>query len=264
MDNKLYESFAGYYAVMSNHQRNFKGQLDCLLDLYEENTPCNSLLELFAGQAMHSIEAFKKENIREIAAIDGSADMKVLATSLGFTHPADYITGMLPEALSTFTGVKRFDCILCLFHGISNLPMMGASVLFRKLSRLLTPHGRVFLEVHNIRMMMEYLSRNELHYSEVSISAEEHIEYAWPGGKIEWSPYDYNAIVPIDLNIHKAGETETVTLISRERIYSSEQILFLAALHGFNARILSGDIPGIHHFGHSVMIELSLPGQHPH
>lgn len=259
MDNKLYESFAGYYAAMSNHQRNFKNQLDCLLNLYDEQSPCTSLLELFAGPAMHSIEALQKESILGVTAIDGSIDMKILATAQGFTNPDNYLTGMLPEALNTFTGVKKFDCILCLFHGISNLPLMGVSLLFRKLGKLLTPHGRIFLEVHNIRMIMEYLAKNELYYSELDISAEEQIKYAWPGGKIEWSPYDYNAIVPIDLNIHKAGETETVTLISRERIYSAEQVLFVAALHGFNARILSGDTPGIKSFGHSVMIELSLP-----
>lgn len=259
MNNKLYEEFAGYYAAMSN-QRDFKGQLDCILDLYEPEDPCKSMLELFAGQSFHSIEALDKGNI-DVWAIDGSPEMKTLALRSGFKKAEQYIVGNLPETILTCTGKVKFDCILCLYHGLSNMTLKGVYEALGHLKNLLNKKGKLFLEIHNIEKMMEYLTSPIVHIEELQTS--EHtdlvVKYAWPSAKINWNPYDYNAVVPIKLILESSTGTETIELTSQDRIFSAEDIMFIAELLGYNSRILTDEIAGRIHFGNSVILELSIP-----
>lgn len=258
MDNKLYKEFASYYAAMSNH-RDFKAQLECILSLYDPANPCRSMLELFSGQSFHSIEALNKGGI-DVWAIDGSNEMKTLALSSGFKKADQYIVGNLPESILICTEKVKFDCILCLYHGLSNMTMKGVYEAFGYMKDLLNKNGRIFLEIHNIEKMMEYLASPEIHVEELQTSekTDQVIKYAWPGEKIGWNPFDYNAIVPIKLILESSTGTETIEFTSQDRIFSAEDIMFIAGLLGYDSRILTEEIPGRSYFGNSVIIELSV------
>lgn len=259
MNNKLYQEFAGYYAAMSN-QRDFKGQMDCILDLYAPEEPCRSMLELFSGQSFHSIEALGKGNI-DVWAIDSSPEMKELALGAGFPKAEQYIVGNLPEALLAYTDQVKFDCILCLYHGLSNITMKGVYEALSHLKNLLNKNGRLFLEIHNIEMMMEYLTSPIVQIKELRTPERTDlvVKYAWPSAKISWNPFDYNAIVPIKLILESSRGTETIEVTSQDRIFSAENIMFIAELLGYNSRILTDEVPGRVHFGNSVILELSIP-----
>lgn len=258
MNNKLYKEFAGYYAAMSNH-RDFKGQLNCILDLYGPDSPCRSILELFAGQSFHSIEALNKGGI-DVWAIDGSPEMKTLALRSGFKKAEQYIIGNLPETILTCAGKSKFDCVLCLYHGLSNMTMKGVYEALSHLKNLLNKNGRLFLEIHNIEMMMEYLTSPIVQIKELrtSESTDLVVKYAWPSAKISWNPFDYNAVVPIKLILESSTDTETIEFTSQDRIFSTEDIMFIAELLGYNSRILTDEIPGRVYFGNSVILELSI------
>lgn len=258
MKNKLYQEFAGYYAAMSNH-RDFKGQLDCILDLYDPKAPCRSLLELFSGQSFHSIEAFNKGNI-DVWAIDSSSEMKNLALRSGFQKAEQYIVGLLPEAILSYNGKEKFDCILCLYHGLSNMTMKQVYETLGHLKNLLSENGKLFIEIHNIEKIMEYLTSPMVHEEEIQTSggADLVVKYAWPSEKISWNCFDYNAIVPIKLILESSSGAETIELTSQERIFSTEEIIFIAELLGYNTRILTDEISGRVHFGNSIILELSV------
>lgn len=259
MNNKLYQEFASYYAAMSN-QRDFKGQMDCILDLYAPEEPCRSMLELFSGQSFHSIEALGKGNI-DVWAIDSSPEMKELALRAGFQKAEQYIVGNLPEALLASTDQVKFDCILCLYHGLSNMTMKGVYEALGYLKNLLNKKGKLFIEVHNIEMIMEYLTSPTSRMEELQTSGNTDIvvKYAWPSAKVIWNPLDYNAIVPIKLTLESSTGIENIEFISQERIFSAENVMFIADLLGYNSRILTDEVPGRIHFGNSVILELSIP-----
>jgi len=257
MNNKLYKEFASYYAAMSSH-RDFEGQLNYILDLYNPDEPCKSMLELFAGQSFHSIVALNKGGI-DVWAIDGSHEMKTLALRSGFKKAEQYIVGNLPETILTCAGKAKFDCILCLYHGLSNMTMKGVYEALGHLKNLLNKKGRLFLEIHNIEKIMEYLTSPRVHIEELQTSERDLvIKYAWPSAKINWNPFDYNAVVPIKLILESSTGTETIELTSQDRIFSAEDIMFIAELLGYNSRILTDEIPGRAYFGNSVILELSI------
>lgn len=255
MENKLYKEFAPYYAAMSNH-RNFTGQLDFILGSYPSDSPCRSLLELFAGQSLHSIAALKKGYI-DVWAIDGSIEMKALAISNGFKNPDQYIVGDLPEAILKANRIK-FDCVTCLYHGLSNLTPQKLYEALSNIKKVLNPSGKVFLEIHNIYMIMGYLGSPAIHYEEIQSFPGETVKYAWPSGPIKWNPLNFNAEVPIKLFIQSSKGTETIEFISEDRIYSAEEITFIGELHGYHTKVLNYEVPGRVNFGNSVVLELSL------
>lgn len=255
MENKLYKEFASYYAAMSNH-RNFTGQLDFILASYPPESPCRSLLELFAGQSLHSIAALKKGDIN-VWAIDGSPEMKALAISNGFKNPDQYIVGDLPEAILEVNRIK-FDCVTCLYHGLSNLTPQKLYEALSNIKKVLNPNGKIFLEIHNIYMIMGYLNSPVIHYEEIQDFPGETVRYAWPSGPIRWNPLNFNAEVPIKLIIQSSKGIETIEFISDDRIYSAEEIAFIGELHGYHTKILNHEVPGRVNFGNSVVLELSL------
>ncbi len=122
MLNNLYKEFAAYYATITN-DRDFKGQIKCILDTYDAESPCNTLLELFAGQSVHSIEAMRQGT--DSWAVDSSTEMKELAIANGFNNAGQYVVGNLPEAILDFAAAPKFDCVLGLFNGICNLTTEG-------------------------------------------------------------------------------------------------------------------------------------------
>lgn len=254
MDNKLYKEFASYYAAMSNH-RNFKGQLDYILQSYSPEQPCSTMMELFAGQSLHSIAALEKGDI-DVWALDGSPEMKELALSEGFKNPDQYIVGDLPESILECVGKVKFDCILCLYHGICNLTIVDAYELLKNLKKVLNNNGKVFLEIHNIYKIMEYIGSPGTRYVETTTSKGETIKFAWPSGPIRWNTYDYNAEVPVEIIIESEKGTETIDFVSEDRIYSAEGIDFIGSLLGYECRVMIHDVPGREHFGQSVILEL--------
>ena len=256
MENNLYAGFASYYATMSN-DRNFSGQLEFILNSYEEDHPCRSLLELFAGQSLHGIAAQEKEGI-DVWAVDSSSEMKRLALEHGFKEADQYIVGNLPEAILHCDQEVQFDCITCLYHGLSNLNIRSVYELLYYSKNLLSKNGKVFLEIHNIQGIMEYLSAPSVQTITDQAANGDLMEYAWPSGKIRWNPYNYKAEVPIKLIISEAnGSQQTTELLSEDYIYSAEEIIFLAGLLGYESKILAAETGGRESFGNSVVIELS-------
>ncbi|MCC8423662.1 class I SAM-dependent methyltransferase [Mucilaginibacter sp. UR6-11] len=247
--------FADYYAKMSN-DRNFKGQLECILNSYGQN-PNLHLLELFAGQALHGIEASQRGNI-DVWAIDSSEEMKQLALDNGFKNTDQYLVADLPEGLLKCEGNVLFDCVICLYHGLSNLNIEAVFTLLGHVKKLLNVNGKIFIELHNINKLMSYIENPEIHFEELQTSYDEKLQYAWPGGKIQWSPYSYEAEVPIKLNIKLQSTRETIELTSRDYIYSADEIKFLAHLLGYKTKILTNESEGRPHFGNSVLLELSI------
>jgi hypothetical protein len=256
MKNKLYKEFASYYADVTN-DRDFKAQLELILSTFESGNPCISFLELFAGQSLHSIEALKKPDI-DVWAIDSSSEMKQIALAEGFKNPAQYIVGDLPEAILSCPDNIKFDCITCLYNGLSILNIENVFQLLKNCRQKLSDHGKMFVEMHDIFLITEYLSNPQIRYTEVTNSRGELIKYAWPSGKIKWSPYNYRAEVPVQFLIQSSQRTDTIEFTSYDHIYSTEHIIFLAGLIGFEAKILTETQSWAEFFGGSIILELSI------
>ena len=256
MKNKLYKEFASYYADVTN-DRDFKSQLELILDTYDSANPCKSFMELFAGQSLHSVEALKKPDI-DVWAIDSSTEMKQIALAEGFKNPAQYIVGDLPEAILNCPENAKFDCITCLYNGLSILNIENVFQLLKNCKQKLNDHGKLFVEMHDIFLMTEYLSDPQIRYTEVTNSKGELIKYAWPSGKIKWNAYNYRAEVPVQFLIQSSQRTDTIEFTSYDHIYSTEHIIFLAGLLGFEARILTETPAWIEFFGSSIILELSI------
>ncbi|WP_442587804.1 hypothetical protein ACSBL2_17300 [Pedobacter sp. AW31-3R] len=154
MQNKLYKEFASYYAAVVD--RDFKEQMGQILVEYNLTHPCRNMLELFAGQSLHSISSYQFKKI-DTWAVDSSAEMKTLAIQNGFKNPDQYIVGNLPEALLSLKHKINFDCILALFNGVCNLDTKALYDLLALLKILLNNYGKVFLEYHDIFYIMKYL-----------------------------------------------------------------------------------------------------------
>lgn len=256
MTNKLYKQYASSYAAVTNN-RDFKGQLELILQTYQPENPCQSFIELFAGQSLHAIEAFKKGDI-EVWAADSSQEMKELAVSQGFLKPDHYIVGYLPESILNNTGNVKFDCIACLYSAFSAIPMHKVFDLLFYIKPLLSDKGKIFIELHDVFYTMEYVANPVVTYKEVQNSAGELIKYAWPSGKIKWDHFSHTAEVPITFNIQSAAHSETVEFTSTDHIYSAEEIIFMANLLDYNSRILSTDPVWEDKFPGGIVLELSL------
>ena len=256
MTNKLYKHYASSYAAVTNN-RDFKSQLELILQTYQPDNPCQSFIELFAGQSLHSIEAFKKDNI-DVWAADSSQEMKELAVSQGFLKPDQYIVGYLPESILNNTGNIKFDCIACLYSAFSAIPLQKVFELLFHLKPLLSDKGKIFIELHDVFYTMEYIANPVVQYQEVQNSEGEQVSYAWPSGKIKWDHYSHTAEVPITFNIQSAGSTETVEFISTDHIYSAEEIIFIANLLDYESKLLSTDPVWAANFPGGIVLELSL------
>jgi len=256
MKNKLYKEFASYYVAATN-DRDFKSQLELILNTYNAENPCKSILELFAGQSLHSIEALKNPDM-DVWAIDSSSEMKQIALTEGFKNPSQYIVGDLPEAILNCAEQVKFDCITCLYHGLSNLTKTAVFELLNNCKQILNSNGKIFIELHDIFYIMQYIATPQIHYTEVQNAKGEQIKYAWPSDKIEWDPYSFTAKVPVKFLIQSSQRTDTIEFISTDHIYSTEDIVFLANLVGYNCRIMTTHPSWEKHFEKSIILELSL------
>lgn len=256
MLNNLYKEFAAYYATITN-DRDFKAQMQCILDTYNEASPCTAMLELFAGQSAHSIEAMRRGI--EVWAVDSSTEMKDLALANGFNHADHYVVGNLPEAVSEFAAAPRFDCVLALFNGICNLTTGGLFDLLMALKEVLNARGKAFVEFQDLFYMMEYVGNAGVQYQDIIHTNGDLIKYAWPADKIKWNPYSFTAEVPVKMMIQSWRGTQLKEFTSTDHIHSAEVVLFLASLAGFKGRILTEEEPWKSCFEFSVVLELSLP-----
>jgi len=255
MDNNLYNEYASYYAAITN-DRDIEGQLNCILDTFDPQYPCESVLELFAGQAWHSIFA-QKRNINAWAA-DASMGMKGLAISDGFQKTEQYIVGALPSSILDTNDLPKFDLVLCLYHGLSNLTRPQVYELLDNLKLLIKPHGKVVIELHNIHYAMRYVAEPLIKFFEVTGRAGEIITYAWPGGKIVWSPESHTAEVPITCIVRDGKKVQKLDFTSIDHLYSAEDISFMANLLGYVVRVRSNDYNWQKQFDNSVVLELTL------
>ena len=255
MNDKLYKEFASYYADVTN-DRDFKSQLEVILATYEPDKPCKSLLELFAGQSLHSIEAQKQHGI-DVWAIDSSMDMKRLAIAEGFQNPEKYIVADLPDAMLSIDETK-FDCITCLYNGLSNLNMEDVFMLLKNCKDKLTDNGKMFVEMHDIFLMTEYLSNQQIHYTEIENSRGELIKYAWPSGKIRWDRYTYRAEIPVQFLIQTSQRTDTIEFTHYDNMYCAEHIVFLAKLVGLESMIYTEHPAWANLYPNSVILQLSI------
>lgn len=253
MVNRLYAEFAKYYAEITN-DRDFTGQLECIMNVFPLNSPCRTFLELFAGQAFHGLSALKHNDV-DVWAIDSSSEMKNLAIANGFKTEQQYIVGNLPDALSLIPNHVKFDCVTCLYHGLSNLNKSDVFLLLTKIKEVLTPNGKLFLEIHDIYYLMEYISKPNVQYTNIYTNAKEHISYAWPSDKIKWDSFSFKAEVPVRIILEENNDATEFTSI--DHIYSLEDICFMSELLGYSSRILNSDsVRDL--YGISIIIELSI------
>ncbi|MBB6501035.1 hypothetical protein [Pedobacter cryoconitis] len=256
MNNRLYREFAPYYAAASG-DRDFKNQLASILSTYTPESPCNSFLELFAGQAVHSLEAQENQDL-DVWALDSSREMKQLAIKNGFKNPNQYILGNLPESILKLSEKTKFDCITCLYNGLSNLTTREVYELLSNSQQLLNTHGKIFIEMHDVAYIMEYITDPQIHFTETQTTEGESFKYAWPSGKIKWDNYSYTAKVPVQFLIPTSKRTDTIEFTSIERIYSVDEVRFMAGLLDYNCRILTEDPLWQINFAGEIILELSL------
>lgn len=256
MKNKLYKEFAGYYARATSN-RDFKHQLELILNTYDRENPCSTFIELFAGQAVHSIEAIKKTGI-EVWAIDSSPEMKELAIAEGFKNPDQYIVGDLPESIVNQTSNVKFDCVACLYSSFSALPMQAVFELLQNIKQKLSSRGKIFIELHDIADTMAYIANPVIGYREVPVIKDEVIKFAWPSDKIKWDPFSHTAEVPVQFIIQSPELSETIDFTSTDHIYSAEEIIFMANLLDFDYQILTTNQLWLEVFDRGIVLELSL------
>jgi len=253
MANKLYDEYADYYAAITD-DRDFEKQLDCILSLYED-LKCENLLELFAGQAKHSIAAIKHQI--NTWAVDSSEKMKSIAMQNGFVTEGHYLTGYLPESLEYIHSDIKFDCILCLYNGLSNLNMESVYNLLSSAKKLLSENGRIIIEMHNIQGIMQYVAEPQINSINVINERNEQITYEWPSDKIEWNNFCFKAIVPVKVKVNVNGKQEIYYLNTIDYIYGLDEIAFLGKLLGFKSRILSESEEWSSSYPNSLILELT-------
>jgi hypothetical protein len=255
MKSQLYKEFAGYYAKVTGN-RDFKHQTELILDTYDSKNPCRTFIELFAGQAAHSIEAIKKTGI-DVWAIDSSPEMKQLAITEGFENPDQYVVGDLPESIVNQTNNVKFDCVACLYSAFSALPMQAVFELLKNIKQTLSKQGKLFIELHDIADTMAYIANPVISYREVPASKDELIKFAWPSDKIKWDPYSHTAEVPVQFIIQSSQLTDTIEFTSTDHIYSAEEIIFMANLLDYEYKIRTSDPLWLQVFDRGIILELS-------
>jgi len=255
MNNKLYGEFASYYAAVTQ-DRDFSSQIKCIIDDYPKKYRCRNLLELFAGNALHSIAA-EKMGV-DVWAIDSSNEMKDLAMKGGFHKYNQYIVGELPKTLLAMNGRIKFDCIICLFHGLSNLSKLAVYNLFINIKNLLSLNGKIFIEIHDIKNIMNYINQPTIVWNEISDVYGSKIKYAWPSGKIIWSHKSFYAEVPVKIVVDSEQGDVIYEFISKEYIHCYEDIAFLARLLGFKFKLLTSLSNWKSNFNMSVVLELYI------
>ncbi|WP_158797437.1 hypothetical protein [Pedobacter sp. L105] len=258
MIDRLYQQYAGYYAGVTS-DRSYKDHLDYIINSFSPEQPCQSFLELFAGQALHSIEALKRKDI-DVWAIDSSAEMKQLALEGGFEKPDQYLVGLLPDAILAFAGKVKFDCILSSSCSISYLNKKEVYQLLQNSKELLHKNGKVFIEMYDIISFMEGSHFSAYGYSwfpKVQNTAGEIIRLMWPSGKIKWDQNSYSVSIPVKLMVESSKGTDVTEFISEQHIHSAEDIIFIADLLGYTNKVLSNDIELKNSFDNGVVIELT-------
>jgi len=256
MLNKLYNEFATHYAAITN-DRDFKAQSDCILSTYTDVHTCKTFLELFAGQSLHSIEMQKNLGI-DVWAIDSSEEMKRLAISNGFKNTDNFIVGDLPGALANIPDNIKFDCIICLFHGLSNLSKDSIYSLFEIAKQKLNSNGRIFIEMHDIRYIMEYISNPIVRYTSAESNNGVKLKYAWPSEKIMWDALSFKASVPVQIIVDNLEDSQIENFISSDYIHSADDVLFISKLLGYKCQILSEQLAWQRNFELSIILELSI------
>ncbi|MCX2486789.1 hypothetical protein [Pedobacter sp. MR2016-24] len=254
MANKLYDEYAEYYAAITD-DRDFEKQLDCILSLYE-GVKCENLLELFAGQAKHSIAALKR--YINVWAIDSSKNMKRIALKKGFIKEDQYLIGYLPECMLNINSEVKFDCILCLYNGLSNLNIESVYNLLTNAKDRLSGKGRIIIEMHNIEGIMRYVAEPQINSVDLINERNEQIIYEWPSDKVIWDPYSFKANVPVKVRVDSNGIQSIYDLSTIDYIYGLDEIAFLGKLIGLKSRILSEDENWSNIYQNSVILEMSL------
>lgn len=250
MRNDLYKEFADYYAAVL--ERDFKGQMELLLGEFTAAHPCRNMLELFAGQSLHSISA-DEFAVLDNWAVDSSAEMKALAIGNGFKRAEQYLVGNLPEALSPLKHKMRFDCIFALFNGVCNLEVKALYELLSQMKILLNTYGKIFLEFHDLYYIMKYMEDPRIDYQEVKDKHGNLLKFAWPSDTIKWNSYSFTAEVPVRI----MTDEQSIDFYSIDHLHSTELILFLAGLVGLQGRILTEEERWKATFPCMIVLELS-------
>ncbi len=236
-----------------NTDRNFEEQLDFIGSVIKKKESVN-FLELFAGPAYHCICAEQKFNWNTYA-VDFSGPMKDIAISQGFKKPEQFIVGALPDALNSDVFKEKLDCIYIPRYSIGYISRTEVLSLFNKLKKLMHEDCYMLLEMHDIAMITQDLSN--LHIKERTAILEDgrKVTCTWPDGAISWESDKYMASMPVKIEI----DEKVHRFVSKECIYSAEEIYFLAGLAGFEPLDLSeykSEIPSI--FPDTSLVSLKL------
>jgi len=257
----LYKQFASYYAGVTS-DRNYKGHIALILDSFEPERPCLTFMELFAGQALHGLEAAKNKDI-DLWALDSSAQMKDIAIMEGFEKPNQYIVGALPEAILECAGKVIFDGMIALSCSITYLDKAALYQLLKNTKETLRKKGKIFIETYDNISFMGEVEQSIAHtgtyswFPDIQTPNGEIVRLAWPSEKIRWNANSYSIEIPVKLYIVSEKGTETVEFISKQHIHSAEDIIFVGNLLGYSSKILSADAQWKTTFDNNVVIELT-------
>lgn len=239
MIERFYNEFATYYHLISM-DRDFAGQVGLLRQLFERDQPNDrpyNLVELFAGPAIHCVAALQA-GCAETWAIDSSETMKQVALEEGFAPACHYCVGTLPQDLHLIAENALLDCVLCLRYSLGYLEREEVVELLKLLATRLSPGGKIFIELHDISCVVGNMEGADILVRRAKSKTGEEVCCTWPDGPIKWDRLNFTAEMGVSLWVeHPDIPRKIERFSSRENIYSSKELAFMARLAGLKCTI---------------------------
>ena len=227
MENILYTKLASFYDLIAD-DRDFLHECSEIIHNYQvlnKNQQPRNILELFAGPAYHA-QVFKEYYQMEAYAVDSSPQMKELACNKHHITEDKYITGFLPDVLSTQALQQKFDLILIMRYSLGLINYKGAYDLLTQLENYMTPGGLAVIELHDLNAFFnQFADLNIKTRQRYFPETKQTISCIWPSGPLTCDRESWNIEMPIQIDvIEDNGDKKSFKGISEEEIHTISEI----------------------------------------
>jgi len=182
-----YDRVAAFYASLRAARRPY---LDAVERLVVSLIPAESrsMLDVGAGDGARAARIFKEAGLSDLVLLEPSREMRRRIAVDAEIWPDRAELMRVPE--------RRFDVITCLWNVLGHIrPQQSRTFALRRLGRLLSPHGRIFLDVHHRYNARSYgLPRTVLRFAQDhAVPAERRgdVTVAWSFAGLQCSTYGH-------------------------------------------------------------------------
>jgi SAM-dependent methyltransferase len=138
-----YDALAPHYREYAARKSTYLEAVDALI-LAHTPVPSTSLLDVGAGDGLRGLSLARRMGATRTVLADQSAEMAALCRTRG----VDEVWHCAAQDLRASSG--QFDIILCLWNVLGHIPDPSARIqALRRMAELLSPTGRLFIDVNN-------------------------------------------------------------------------------------------------------------------